>query len=100
MENKIIKHYRTTNNGLERPKMLTERPIQISERPIPIKNGRAVCKNGRAVCKNGRTLCKNGRAKVILTEYISIIHKNYEQEYVYKSIAYFIRILSITLSFR
>ena len=86
MENKIIKHYRTTNNGLERPKMLTERPIHIGEQPIPIKNGRAVC--------------KNGRAKVILTEYMSIIHKNYEQEYVYKSIAYFIRILSITLSFR
>ena len=93
MENKIKKHIRTTNNGLERPKMLTERPIQITEQPIPINNGRAVCKNGRA-------LCKNGRAKVILTEYMSIIHKNYEQEYVYKSIAYFIRILSTTLSFR
>ena len=27
-------HYRTTNNGLERPKMLTERPIPILERPM------------------------------------------------------------------
>ena len=80
--------------------MLTERPIQITERPIPINNGRAVCKNGRAVCKNDRALCTNGHAKVILTEYMSIIHKNYEQEYVYKSIAYFNWILSTTLSFR